>query len=73
VNPVEVLDLDTGKTIEYVGLTPAEALRNAYEQYGKKNWSTWTYKDPSEYPIKEGHYTLMLGSFSVVKAAAQLR
>ncbi|QDP67178.1 MAG: hypothetical protein Unbinned3806contig1000_51 [Prokaryotic dsDNA virus sp.] len=42
-------------------LPPKQALVAAYEQH-KGNNNTWTYKDPSKYPIRKGKYGYTLGN-----------
>lgn len=61
-----VTDMDTFWEVTY-SLPPQEALVAAYEQ-SKKNFNTWTYKDPSEYDIKcVNNRTLILSNFTCRK------
>jgi hypothetical protein len=48
-------------------MTAKQALRNAFEQYGKGNFNTWQYKAPESYPIHESEFDLTLGGFTVAK------
>ncbi len=50
--------------------SPKQALVCAFEQYGRKNFNTWQYKDPSQYAIQEGKHHYLLGDFSVKKEEA---
>ena len=66
---ITVRHIGSDMTFDYVGLTPERALVAAYEQATNSNWSTWTYKAPSEYPIELGRYHYFLGDFAVRRAA----
>ncbi len=46
---VTVHDLDTQQQLVFVGLTPAEAVRNAFAQVERKDFSTWEYE--RRYPV----------------------
>ena len=64
---IDVINKRTGRRVTYVGLTPAECIRNAYEQYTNDNWQTWNYKDVGEYGILETDSQLLLGEWVVNK------
>lgn len=50
-------------------LPPEEALVCAYEALVRKNWMSWTYGWPEQYPIKDEGKCLRLGPCIVEKEA----
>jgi len=64
---IDVVNDVTGRRVTYVGLPPAECIRNAWEQYTKNNFQTWNYKDPDTYGIYEDDYAWYLGDWRIDK------
>lgn len=63
-----VLNLATGQTVQYFAdsLSQQKAVRNAYAQYTRKDWNTWTYSKYDALVI-EGEYTYLRGDWSILK------
>lgn len=65
----QVTNTSTGESICYT-LPPKEALVAAFEQEAKRNFATWTYKDPEAYPIQKTIGGLCLGTLLVTTEVA---
>ncbi len=48
---ITVHNVDTNEEIIYSGLSPSEAVRNAYAQYGKRDFNTADYD--IKYPLSK--------------------
>ncbi len=63
---VNVLNLATGAEIFYL-LDPRLAVICAYEQYGRRNWNTWSYLPPDQHPhYRECLYCVACGDFTAM-------
>lgn len=58
---VRIMDSDGSMGKLSFSLSPMQALIAAYEQQLGNN-NTWTYRDPSKYPIRAGKYGFSLGN-----------
>ncbi len=56
-----------GKTEWTYTLPPEAALVAVHEQVVRKNFSTWSYKQPKHYPIETTPIGMRLGTFVVVE------
>lgn len=59
-----------GKTEWTYTLPPDAALVAAHEQVVHKNFSTWSYRQPKDYPIETTPVGMRLGTLLVVEVQA---
>jgi hypothetical protein len=64
---VRVLNLATQDEMFFSGITPREAVRNAFA-YSKGDKNTWQYAERYDHMVTEGKHSFACGDWAALKA-----